>query len=385
MRANARAAGFVAALVPLAAVVLGADVVGLVPRMLLGGVLMFLGLAFIVEWVWDKRRSLPTVEYVVVLVILGGIIARGFLPGVVLGLVLALVLFAVNYGRIELVREVEFGDAHHSNVDRPPAEREALREMGERVQILLLHGFVFFGTVNGLLERVRERSEAGALRFLVVDLRRVSGLDASAAAAFAKVTRLARASGIELVITGASDDVRAQLRRGGLTDDVGVLVFDPDLDRGLQRCEDALLADATGVGGSSDGAAGMPPGLAPYLERRELAAGAVVIRQDEPADDLFVLESGRLGIETVTPDGTRMRLRSVRPGVVVGEVAMYTGAARTADVVAESPSVVLWLSGSALERIEVEDPALAAAVHRWLARTVAVRLDATMKSFDALV
>jgi SulP family sulfate permease len=381
MKANARTTGIVAALVPLTALVLGADVVELVPRLLLGGVLVFLGLAFIVEWVWDKRRSLPTFEYVVVLVILGGIIARGFLPGVVLGLVLALVLFAVNYGRIELVREVEFGDAHHSNVDRPPAEREVLRGMGARVQILLLHGFVFFGTANGLLERIRERAAAGELRFLVMDLRRVSGIDASAAAAFAKASRFARASGIELVVAGASGEVRAQLRRGGLADDEGVVAFEPDLDRGLQRCEDALLGDAT----PAVGVAGMPPALAPYLERRELEAGAVVIRQDEPAQDLFVLESGRLGIETVTPDGTRMRLRSVRPGVVVGEVAMYTGAARTADVVAETPSVVLRLTGADLERLEVDDPALAAAVHRWLARTVAVRLDATMKSFDAHV
>jgi SulP family sulfate permease len=129
----------------------------------------------------------------------------------------------------------------------------------------------------------------------------------------------------------------------------------------------------------------MPPGLLPHLERRELPAGTAVIRRDEPSTDLFVLESGRLGIETVKADGTRMRLRTVRPGVVVGEVAMYTGTARTADVVAETPSVVLRLRGADLERLEVEDPALAAAVHRWLARTVAVRLDSTQKALDALV
>ena len=52
--------------------------------------------------------------------ILAVIIGRGFLPGVVIGLVLAVVLFAVSYGRIELVREVAFGETYHSNVDRPP-------------------------------------------------------------------------------------------------------------------------------------------------------------------------------------------------------------------------------------------------------------------------
>ena len=145
MNVNARAAGLFAALVPLAAVVFGAAFIELIPRMIVGGVLVFLGLAFIVEWVWDMRRTLPPFEYAIVLVILATIIGRGFLPGVVVGLVLAGVLFAVNYGRIELVREVAFGETYHSNVDRPPSERAALEAMGDRVQILRVHGFVFFG------------------------------------------------------------------------------------------------------------------------------------------------------------------------------------------------------------------------------------------------
>ena len=81
MRVDARAAGLIAALVPLAAVVFGASVVGLIPRMIVGGVLVFLGLAFIVEWVWDKRRLLPPLEYAVVVAILAGIIVWGFFGG----------------------------------------------------------------------------------------------------------------------------------------------------------------------------------------------------------------------------------------------------------------------------------------------------------------
>ena len=217
---------------------------------------MFLGLAFLVEWVWDKRKVLPPVEYGVVLVILAAIIGKGFLPGVVIGLVLAVVLFAVNYGRIELVREVAFGETYHSNVDRPPSERAALRSMGGAVQILRVNGFLFFGSANGLLERIRKRVEAGPLRFLVIDLRRVTGVDSSAVVAFVKVIGLAQTHGFELVLTGVSEPVRKQLARGGV--DEGELVrFEPDLDRGLQRCEEALLRDE-----------------APTAERRPRAPGS---------------------------------------------------------------------------------------------------------------
>ena len=394
MSVDARAAGLIAALVPLAAVVFGASVIELIPRMIVGGVLVFLGLAFIVEWVWDKRRSLPPVEYGVVLVILAAIIARGFLPGVVIGLVLAFVLFAVSYGRIELVREVAFGETYHSNVDRPPDQRAALRTMSDRVQILRVHGFVFFGSANNLLERIRKRVEAAPLRFLLLDLRRATGVDSSAVESFRKAAQLAEASGFELVFTGVSDRVKGQLRRGGVVASDGVVSFEPDLDRGLQVCEDVLLAGATegatadslvSADGSSEMLADMPLGLRPYLERVELPEGTVVIRQDDPPDDVYVLESGRLRVELATPEGTRMRLRTVRPGVMVGEVAMYTGVPRTADVVAETPCVVLRLTRASIEQLEADEPELAAALHRWLARTLAERLGDMSKGLDALL
>ncbi len=391
MRVDARAAGLIAALVPLAAVVVGAEVVGLIPRMIVGGVLVFLGLAFMVEWVWDKRRSLPPLEYAVVLVIVVGIIAWGFLIGVVIGLVLAVVLFAISYGRIELVHEVAFGETYRSNVDRPTTERAELRTLSERVQILRVSGFVFFGSTNRLLERIRRRvDEAPPPRFLVVDLRRVTGVDSSAVVSFVKVLRMAEASGFEVVFTGASDPVRAQLARGGVDESEGLVSFEPDLDRGLQRCEDALLGapsltDAKREHPAAPGPDGLPAGLAAHLERVSLPQGTVLIHQDDPPGDVYVLESGRLVVETVTPEGTRLRLRTLRPGVVVGEITLYTGIPRTADVVAEVPSVVLRISRASIERLEAEEPELAATLHRWLATTLAERLTDTTRTYDVLL
>ena len=192
-------------------------------------------------------------------------------------------------------------------------------------------------------------------------------MDASAALAFNKIERLADAGGFDLVIAGVSDRVEHQLARGGVVAGQGALRFEPDLDRALQRCEELLLdevdpaqAPAT-TDGSDDGAAALPPGVAPYLERVTLEGGDVLIHQGDPSEDVFVLVSGRLRVERSTPEGMRVRLSTVRRGVV-GEVALYTGAARTADVVAEAPSVVLRLRRAALERMEVEDPQVAAAL-----------------------
>lgn len=385
MGVNARVAGLVAALVPLTAVVFGASLIELIPRMIVGGALVFVGLGFIVDWVWDKRRSLPLSEYLVVLAILAVIITRGLLPGVAAGLVLAVVLFAVNYSRLEQVREEALGDTYRSNVDRPPGERDALRSLGERVQILRVEGFVFFGTSSGLLERVRKRVEAGELRYLVIDLRRVTGMDSSAAMSFRKIAQLAEANAFELVLTDVPQAVRGRLERGGVVTIDGVVRFEPDLDRGLERCEDGLLGRVgTGVG-RSEALAGLPERLWDRFEQRDLPEGAVLITQGASPDDVWVLESGRLRIEMRSSHGTQVRLSTVLPGVMVGEIALYTGAPRTADVVAETPSVVLRLGRDEIDRLEAEEPALAVSLHRWFATTLAHRLTDRMRAFDTLL
>jgi SulP family sulfate permease len=394
MGVAARGTGLVAALVPLAAVLFGGNLVQLIPRFLVAGALVFVGLAFIVEWLVDVRRKLPIGEYAIVLAIFGTIAARDYLTGVEVGLVASGILFAFNYSRVELVRQVEFGTTYRSNVARPPAERQALGKLADRVLVLRVNGFAFFAVATGLVERVRRRAKTGRLRFLLIDLGRVTGIDTSVVMAFTNVALLAKAGGFELLLCGANDDVRGKLRRGGVMPVDGVVRFEPDLDRGLERIEDAFLqarqevvapTRAVSSDGAGDPLSGLPERFARYLERQTVPQGTVLIRQGEPPGDLYVLESGRLNVETTTLEGTRIRLSSVSPGVIVGEVAMYLGGPRTADVVAETPCVVLRLSGASLERIETEDPELAAALHRRLAEYLAERVSDSLRMFDVIL
>jgi SulP family sulfate permease len=385
MGAGARRAGVVACVVPLAALLFGASVLELLPKALVGGFLVFLGLSFVVEWVWDRRRSLPTIEYGVVLAILAVVVVRGFVPGFVVGLALSVVLFAIGYGRVDLVHEVAFGDVYRSSLDRPSADRDRLRALADRVQILRLSGHVYFGSTSRLLDRIRARAQdPEPWRFLVIDLERVTGLDASALAAFVKAERLATDRDVEVVFTCPDARIRTRLERGGVLAGDRV-ALEADLERGLRRCEEALLERTSAPSGGSEGSIELPPGLADHLERVPLEEGAVLLRQGEPPGGIYVLAEGRLAVETTTPEGRRIRLRTLLPGVVVGEIALYTGTARTADVVAETGSLVLRCSQERIARMEADEPVVAAAVHRWLAGTLADRLGHTMRTFDALM
>jgi SulP family sulfate permease len=128
-----------------------------------------------------------------------------------------------------------------------------------------------------------------------------------------------------------------------------------------------------------------PSRLLPYLEAIEVDAGQTVMREDDPSEGLYFLESGRLTVQLESPEGGRMRLRTMGPGTVVGEVTLYLGTPRTASVVAEVPSRLHRLSAEALGRMERGDPTVAAAVHRMFARLLAERLTDTLNEVEALL
>ena len=386
MRASARGVGLVAASLALATILFGASLVGSIPRMLVGGLLAFLGLSFLVEWTVDARKRLPTLEYAVVLVILATIVGWGLLTGVAVGLVVAVVLFAVKYSETDVVRASITGATARSNVERPSGEREILRGRGDEIHVLRLHGFVFFGTAKVILDRVRTRLGTDPpLRWLVIDFSRVSGVDSSAVAAIERTARLASAAGCEVVLTDVAESIRRLFDLVGLD----VVGFAEDLDAGLERCEDALLRSVAGHAAEPPTEAWLPgdlrlAGIEGYVERLEIPPGAVLIEQGATPQALYLLQSGRLSVQFRRSDGVTMRLRTMRPGVVVGEVSMYLGSGSTANVVADTQCVVLRIGRAELSRLEREQPDVAARVHRWFAAILAERLADSLRTIEAM-
>jgi sulfate permease, SulP family len=396
--ARSRLPGLVAAAVVMAALIIGASVVTVVPTPVIGGLVVFLGLGFLVEWIVDAWSRLPRVDYMVVLLILLAIAFFGFLVGVGIGLVFAVALFVVDYSRTEIVKHSVTGAELRSKVDRDPGLQDLLRAEGARVHIFKLQGFAFFGTANALLERIRARIRdplLPPLRALVLDFRRVGGIDSSAVLGFRKAQQLAEAEGFDLVLTGVPPRPRRQLDQGGLAEgNLDRLRYLDDLDRGLQWCEERLVEEARGEVTEREPfwqrlAAELPDGdaerLRPYLEPVEVPAGHKLIRQGDQPDDVYLLEEGVLTAVMGDEDGSAVRLRTMGPGTVVGEVGLYTGGVRTASIITEEPSRLLRLSRRSLEAMERDDPQLAAALHRMFARSLAARLTDTLHTVDALL
>lgn len=398
--ALSRLAGVLGSSVCVAALLFGSSALAKFPRPVLGGLIVFLGLGFLVEWVWDARRRLHRTEYFVVLLILVVIGAVGFLTGVAVGIAVTLLLFVVNYSRTDMVRHTLTGTTYRSTVERTESQREVLRG-GTGIHVMELQGFIFFGTAKTMLDRIAFRlfhSTLGPLRFLVLDFRRVTGLDSSAVMTFVKVAKLAEVHGFVLVLTGLSVEMRGRVERGGLAiGGAGSVRTFSDLDHGMEWCEDEVLA-GTGELPVAElspltsqlqailGEAIDVHMLMPYLTRIEIEAGHTIIRQGDNAEEVYFLESGRLTAQLETGgESPPLRIRTMSPGTVLGELPLYLGTARTVSVVADTACALYRLSNLDFKRMESEAPELAAALHRMFARFLAQRLADSLQTMSALL
>lgn len=381
--------------------IFGGSLLAYFPKFILGGLSFYLGLTFLVEWLVDARRSLPVTDYLLIWLILATIVALGFLEGIVAGVFIAAILFVISYSRVNIIRNVLTGENFRSNVDRPQAHRQMLAKHGAEIYILRLQGFIFFGTVRSILERVRVRltdKSRPKPRYVVLDFQLVTRLDSSAVFGITRLKQLAAANGIWMVWTQLAPGILKELQRGGLlkANDDSFIVL-PTLDHGIEWCENRILAEQ-GIAGLTAIIEQMRsllkralPGLQDvdclmkYLERREVAEGEYLMHEGDPGDEMYFVEAGLVSAQLEAPGGKVVRLRSIRGGATVGEMGLYLGQVRTASVVASRRSVVYRLSAEALQAMRRENPEVAAVLHEWIARLLAERLTENDRTIEALM
>jgi SulP family sulfate permease len=213
---------------------------------------------------------------------------------------------------------------------------------------------------------------------------------------FVKGKQLAGAQSITLVLTHVSGRILEQLELGGLLkDEVVVRVF-PDLDHGLEWCEEELL-EVEGITAmhlpvtlraqlaDSGFEKANTARLMEFLERVDIGAGEYLIRQGQEADQLHFIERGTVVVCLETEGGEQVRLQTLGLGTAVGELGLYLGTRTTASAIAESPTVAYRLTRAALSRMKEEEPELAATFHEFIAHLLSERLTATTRTLEAVL
>jgi SulP family sulfate permease len=380
---SSRIVGVVTGLIAAGALFGGAPLLAALPVGVFAGLLIYLGLELLYDWLWLERARLPAADFAIVALILGVAIAFGFFPAVASGLAAASVLFVIACARIGPVRSRATGALRPSTVERPPADIARLAGPGQGVLIYELQGFLFFATASALHERISpeiEHPRGAPPRAVLLDFRRVQGFDVSAAFNLDRLAQLAARCGVALGLCHLAPGALARLERMGLAH--GCAVF-ATLDDALARFEDEALAEAPEAAAAPEAALGpliariCGPLGSDFARRLAVPAGTVVIEQGAPSDSLMLLESGRLCARVIGPDGSALRVATFLPGALAGEIGVYAGAPRSATVAAEIDSVVLAVSHEALDRLARTDPRAAAEFHGLVAALLARRLTRT--------
>jgi SulP family sulfate permease len=393
--------GVIVALVTVAALFFGGVVLDVVPTVILGGALAWIGGSLMVEWLFRSYSRLGHREYWVIVFIFAIIVLVDFAIGILAGLVAAIALFVFEYSRLDIVRHEIAGSGYQSSVETTERRRDVLQEHGHAILIMRLQGFLFFGTAERLRRRIEQRILAAGnqrIRYLVADCGRVTGLDSSSVQSFLRLQQIAAREHFTLVVTGASEAMRHALSRGGVGGPGHPQVrFETVFDKALNACEDLVLRDLAPEileAGSrqlsslleefvrdADAAAR----IASYFERIAVPAGACLIEEGAPSDDIFFVESGHAAVEMRVELGPGpLRLATIGPGAIVGEIAFYLGEPRSASIVAEEPMVIWNFSRASLARLEREMPRAAVNFHRSIAVVLARRLARTNRTVRLL-
>lgn len=176
--------------------------------------------------------------------------AVDFVVGILVGVLLACVSFVLQTSQISAIRGSLPGSVANSTVRRHPIQTRFLQEAGRQIYVMKLAGYLFFGTIVGVEKRIRELLadplRIQSIRFLVLDLHNVDGIDFSAAEAFTRINRILKSKDVKIIICGISmrENVGRSLCNVGLLDaedgEEEVQYF-ASLNSALEYCENFLL------------------------------------------------------------------------------------------------------------------------------------------------
>ncbi|KAK9839095.1 hypothetical protein WJX74_009429 [Apatococcus lobatus] len=383
MRAGvmSRLNGSVVALVELLLFLMPKSIVHYVPKFYFGSLLMMFGVEILRDWLLLSFRKVHKKEYILLWLTFLAIMIGGLEVGIASGIVMSTMNFAHSYAKVHVTAFTVVGS--RSGRVRTFAERTMLELFYNRMAAVSLTGYIFFGSSVNISRQVHEVSEAllhmdaaregGELksspgkkmrqepsfdnflqgqglaeqqesvslalavapRFLVLDFRRVNGLDATAARTFGTLCASLGARGIEMIITHVPKKQMRKLMRSH-----GIILPDAELEEGekppgstarefrtmeagIQYCEEQFLQVAMAYGLIRPPAQTMSlteilranldtpqtflhghvdytqvaNEVAQYLVRRRVSDGEIIFSPGEPADELYFIESGGVQLQ----------------------------------------------------------------------------------------
>ena len=352
----------VVALICLFMLVGGGELLMLIPRAALGGVILFLGIAMLKNWVWDQRKFLNREELAAIAMILIVVANFGYLTGFGLGVMLACIAFVIACGKSPLTSLRTDLSLFSSSVVRHEQQRKIINEFGAQSRVFRLIGYIFFGSASNI-ELMFQEIEKQNIENILLDFSDVIGIDRSAIGVFHRILRRDKLSKVNFYFVYGErnkDIVHSIVRHPGSGPGVS---FFANWDAGLEAMEEAILEKNKYVGATVDcfdffESLDEQKVMIECCELKSFEVGQVLCRQGDSSSEIYFLKNGSLEIVTDV-NGAEVRLSKLGDGAMVGEMAFYSGDIRSATIRAKAPSQVYVLDKQSLLRLRESHPDLA--------------------------
>ena len=393
-----RASGVIAALILGFVGIASFDLPGLIPVPIFGGLVFYLGYTFFMDGLWRPYAQRAWLDLVLAIGIMIICARYGYLVGVLVEIICACLLFAISYARADVVRRHASRAQFASNVDRPPEAQERLIETGDAIQIYWLSGYIFFGSSEGVFERIRRdiaASPARRIAYVILDFEMVTGANSSAMVSLTKLRNFCNKQNIALMFCSLSPSIQTAAESNGLFSGKNAHKAFPDFNLALAWCEGRMLDNAKlRVDASLAGfEMWLQDQLGPriksaellgYLDRKNTEGSQILYREGEPADTIDFVANGSLTIDFRTSGGANSPVRRTTTHTVVGEMGFYRRSPRSATVSSDGPATFFTLTRANFERMRRERPDLANAFDDFIIRVLAGRLDFAHRTVAAL-
>lgn len=112
--------------------------------------------------------------------------------------------------------------------------------------------------------------------------------------------------------------------------------------------------------------------LAQTSAPRAFGAGAMIIAEDDPPGEMYLMISGHGQVCVYSADGRDVSYRDLIPGDIFGELSMIDGLPRSAFVTARTDVVVVAIDSAAYGRLIATHPAIGLAMSRHLSAQIRI-------------
>lgn len=389
--AQTRISGIVEGIAALVAALLLNSFISWIPVASLAGILIVVGVRMIDKEPLLFLKAKDTVfDFAVVAAVVIVALTVSLIAASAVGVLLSILLFVREQVGGAVVRNRYSIHEFPSRRVRSEEETMVLDQTGERAVVYELQGSLFFGTTYQFYSTLEP--DLKKADYLILDLRRVTSMDVTAAHTLHVIQESLRERNATLIFS----DVRSALPNGknlrefldqtGITTDPNALIFS-GVESAIEWVENAILA-TDGHSGNGD----QPPlslgeievfkshaddtleDLRTCITERTVKAGGLIYKFGQAGNEIYFVRKGCVNVQSYLSDNRLHHLSTIGRGDFFGGLSFLDGKPRGNEALVVEDVELYVLSRENFMMLAERHKRLAINILTALTRTLTVRL-----------